>query len=116
MAEKKDMKSSIIFLLAFVSVGCASKTLSDCPAEIIEPVSTCRAEVQCGKGKFMTYFAIMLSGAGAGSSGRNQAMDNYNQCIENNLDAQRSNAGIQSTTLNCTSTDLGGGMSKTVCH
>lgn len=105
----------VITSILFLS-GCAGKQISDCSTVQQESVSQCRAEAVCGKGKWSTGMGFVMSGMGAGSSGKNLAVENYSSCVDRDLDAQRSNAGIQSTVLNCQTKDLGDGISKTTCH
>jgi len=75
-----------------------------CPQVGDEPVSVCRAELACGKGKASTAIGMILSGMGAGlSHQRNMAVDNYNDCIDRNLRSQKANAGIPDNSVRCVS-------------
>jgi len=78
-------------VLVMIAAGCAGKPV--CRNEIEEPISVCRAERSCGKGSFGLGLGMALSGMGAGMShSSNQSVDNYNQCVDRNLYAQKLNA------------------------
>ena len=78
--------SSLILILSF---GCASN--QRCPNELSEPVSVCRAEAKCGG--MGTGVGMILGGVGSGISGqRNIASDDYNKCIDRDLEAQKYNS------------------------
>jgi hypothetical protein len=104
------------FVLLTVTTACASS--QKCPDVSEEAVSSCRAEVACGKGKFSTALAMILGGMGAGASGssRNQASDNYDTCVARNLSAQKANAGLQDNTQHCTSRRVADDRVETDCH
>ena len=110
------MKKIILTLaLAILSVSCAS--VPKCPSVLDQPVSSCRAEVDCGSGSFSTGLGMMISGMGAGMNGqRNLAVDNYNSCVERNLSAQKANSGAPDTTGHCVSRKISNDEIQTECH
>ncbi len=80
-------------------------------------MSYCRAEAACNGGNpFLRALAAGLSGMGSGHTKRDPYQENHAACIENNLSAQRANAGIQDTTVRCVSSSYGDNQVKTVCH
>lgn len=100
---------TLIFSLFLVS--CSS---TKCPDEA---VSTCRAQRECGSHSPFTYIGMVLSGMGSGiNHQRNQASDQYNSCVSNNLSAQRANAGIKDNTTNCVSRVVANDQIETECH
>lgn len=108
------MTKVLLSLAAIVFMSnCASK--STCADISEEPVSTCRAKNACGG--VGTSLAIIFGGMGAGMSGQqNQAANNYNACIDNNLSAQRANAGVRSNNYKCETVKISDTESKTSCH
>jgi len=88
------------YLIAFVLLsGCASAKAKTCPSVSEEPISTCRAEVACGKGKASTAVGAFFGGFSAGMNHQsNTAVDNYNLCIDRDLDAQKTNASYAAET------------------
>lgn len=70
----------------------------------------------CGNGSFLHGLAMVLGGAGTAYGGKNQASDNYNSCVENQLDAMRSNAGIPNNTIRCISRQIASDEIQTVCR
>lgn len=91
------MKNLIIMIPIICSMffgACAGR--QPCPSESAEPISVCRAEAACGKGSAGNFFGTLLSGAGSGlSRQRNQAVDNYDLCVQRELAAQSYNAQLQ---------------------
>lgn len=86
------MEKIILCLSVFIFLGCASKTI--CKTEMEEPISTCRANAECKPG-FFGYLGIFIGAAGSGLTHQpNAAMEDHNRCIQNNLEAQKINAGI----------------------
>lgn len=76
----------IILIIAFLDIGCSTM----CKTVLEEPVSFCRAKKECGGAG--AGMGMILSGFGSGlSHTNNQAVDNYNMCIDRNLDAQKYN-------------------------
>ena len=94
---------------------------SDCPNIVEEPVSMCRAKIACGGkslgSKILTALSMMLSGAGAGAHGHNQAAAQNERCIDDNLDAQRSSAGLPvATRVHCESIRTSNNTVETNCR
>jgi hypothetical protein len=91
----------LVSALILIQCGCASK--QPCPDVSEEPVSECRAKQACIGNKWTHGIALILGGMGAGANGTNQAQKTTDDCIDRNLSAQRSNAGIQSAEVKCVS-------------
>lgn len=89
----------LFFAIIFVSlVGCASSKTANCPAFEDEAVSVCRAEEVCRQ-KNTTYGVGLGVGAATDSSiigSRTMATtDNYNTCIDQDLQLQRNRVQMQ---------------------
>lgn len=75
-----------------------------------EPVSICRAEKACKSG--WKTFGVFLGGLGGGA---NHASNSIESCMDNNIAAQKANAGIVSNNYRCISKDVGNGKVETQC-
>ncbi len=106
----KFKKLSIYFMILFLS-SCATSRM--CPSVEAEPVSTCRAKAECGGGG--AAIGMMLAGFNP-TSRPNSAIVQYDQCIENSLSAQRSNAGVQSNNYNCKTVETYPGHFESKCN
>ena len=112
----------ITFLAVFGLLGCASKTIDEeCASTLEEPVSLCRANYVCRGGgstfkKIVSAVAIGLGAGGASmTNSRNTAALQVDRCIQNDLSVQKANAGIPSTSLNCTTVEVDKGVFNTTC-
>lgn len=84
-----------------------------------EPVSRCRAEKACGKGRVGPSIGLVLGGMGAGMARgfhRNHAQDNYDACVDRDLSAQKASAGIEDSSLRCKTIQVAEDEFKTECH
>lgn len=103
-----------LMLSALLCTGCVTP-MRNCPTAEAEPVSVCRARAACHVGSAGSVFGAMLSGAGAGGGGRNMAVRRQNDCIDQDLEAQRYDAGFeQPIKIKCESTTYNDG-TETVC-
>lgn len=102
------MKYLIAISLLFLS-SCA--TLKTCPSESEESVSICRAEKACKSG--MKTFGVFLGGLGGGT---NYAAQSIESCMDNNIAAQKANAGIQSNNYKCKTVETYKGVYETKCE
>ena len=95
LALSRAMKKAAILILLLSNFAYAK----NCPTEEQESISVCRAEKECSGGsghKIALAFGMMLGGMGSGMSRRpNSAAENYNSCIDRNLDAQKYNANLK---------------------
>lgn len=102
-----------VFAILFLS-GCAT-TQTECPSVEEVPVSTCRADKECGgDNKFLRGLSVFLGGLGR-DGGPNNAKSSVEQCFDNNMAAQRSNAGISSTQYKCQTVEVYQGKYETKC-
>lgn len=115
---KMHRKVCVLLILLHLEILAGCATLRSCPDVEDEPVSVCRAEVACGRGKPTLALGMILSGMGGGLSrtNRNSASENYDRCVENELSAQRANAGTTSNVFYCDQRDLGGGRTEIKCR
>ena len=109
------MRKIISLIVACAGLcGCASTPT--CPSVAEEAVSTCRAKAECHHGA-RTSIGMILGGFNPSSStARNPAVEQYNQCIDNSLRAQKANAGIQSNSYSCKSDQTSAGHVETKCE
>lgn len=88
----------ILYMIGFVTlIGCSSTDMASCPSLEEEAVSLCRAEEKCRQEK--TTYGLGLGVGKPTDSGiigtRNVATtDNYNNCIEKDLNSQKSQKQI----------------------
>lgn len=106
-----------IALLAFCFLVLGCSHAQECPDVTEQLVSVCRAEASCGKGSAGNIFGAFLGGMGAGlSHSRNQAADNYNDCVDRNLASQKANAGIPDHRVNCKTIQVSSDEYTTTCN
>lgn len=80
-------------IIMFLFWGCATESNSsyqDCPSVADEPVSECRARLECGNRSALGAISL-FAGALAGTS-ENSALDTMNECVKRNIEIQQSNA------------------------
>jgi hypothetical protein len=85
-----------------------------CKSVSEEPISQCRAEHACGKNS--AAFRIGAALSAFGQNGSNRAVENLNDCIFNNLSAQRAAAGVPDKSVICDSRVTGQNTVRTRCH
>ena len=106
------LKLIILLPVFFFASGCATAT--KCASQSAEPVSSCRAEAACGRGSFGNVFGTLLAGFNPTNT-PNRAVANYNDCVDRDLRAQQSNAGVRSNSYVCRSEETSPGEYRAQC-
>jgi len=78
-----------LLICLFVSGCSASRPACRTVAE--EPVSTCRADAKCVGRNGWNAVATILAGVGSKKGEKNSVTAREEQCVQNDLDAQRAN-------------------------
>lgn len=100
--------------MIILNTGCSHA--QKCALVSEEPVSACRAQSACGKGSAALFFGTVLSGAGAGlSHQKNQTTEQYNRCVQDDLEAQEASAARERNRIVCDVEETTSGNFRSVC-